>query len=41
MARGARRWEGLEPLVAVLSADLLLAFALVLLAQAGAGLAGL
>jgi threonine/homoserine/homoserine lactone efflux protein len=37
MARGARRWEGLEPLVAVASADLLLAFALVLLGQAAAG----
>ena len=38
MARGARRWESLEPFVAVLSADLLLAFAVVLLAR---GLAGL
>ncbi|MEA3143899.1 MAG: hypothetical protein QOG31_1223 [Thermoplasmata archaeon] len=38
MARGARRWKGLEPLVAVVSVDLLLAFALVLLRQAAAGL---
>lgn len=38
MARGARRWAGLEPLVAVVSADLLLAFALLLLRQAAVGL---
>lgn len=41
MARGARRWGWLEPLVAVASADLLLAFALLLLRQAAAGWAGL
>ncbi|MCA1811510.1 MAG: LysE family transporter [Halobacteriales archaeon] len=41
MARGARRWEGLEPLVAVASADLLLAFAFLLLRQAAAGWSGL
>lgn len=38
MARGARRWDWLEPLVAVASADLLLLFALLLIAQAAVGL---
>jgi threonine/homoserine/homoserine lactone efflux protein len=41
MARGARRWESLQPFVVVASADLLLAFALLLLRQAAAGLAGI
>ena len=41
MARGARRWDWLEPLVALVGADLLLTFALLLLRQAAAGWAGL
>lgn len=38
MARGSRRWENLQPLVVVLSADLLLVFALILLERAFTGL---
>jgi threonine/homoserine/homoserine lactone efflux protein len=34
MARGSRRWSSLEPLVMVVSADLLLAFAILLFRQA-------
>jgi threonine/homoserine/homoserine lactone efflux protein len=38
MAHGARRWAWLEPAVLVISADLLLAFAVLLLARAATGL---
>jgi threonine/homoserine/homoserine lactone efflux protein len=38
VAQGSRRWESFEPLVAVASADLLLAFGLLLGFQAAAGL---